>query len=243
MREFRYDLHIHSALSPCGDNDNTPGNIAGMAHLSELDIVALTDHNTCKNCPAFFDVASSLGIIPVAGMELTTSEDIHVVCLFETLDGALEFEHELSRFRVLIKNRTDIFGEQLIFDSDDNVIGSEEYLLSNATELSVEDVPELVSGFGGVCYPAHIDRDANGIIAVLGTLPETPSFTAVELHDMNKKDEYTDKYALWNKLVLTGSDSHYLETVGDTFGTLLLDADRDDADAVRHELIRRIGGL
>ncbi|MDO5479206.1 MAG: histidinol-phosphatase, partial [Clostridia bacterium] len=25
-----YDLHIHSALSPCGDNDMTPNNIVNM---------------------------------------------------------------------------------------------------------------------------------------------------------------------------------------------------------------------
>ena len=243
MREYKYDLHIHSALSPCGDNDNTPGNIAGMANISELDIVALTDHNTCKNCPAFFEAAESFGIIPIAGMELTTSEDIHVVCLFEELSYALDFERELSRFRVLIKNRTDIFGEQLIFDSEDNVVGYEEHLLTNATTLSVEDVPKLVSRFGGVCYPAHIDKDANGIIAVLGTLPETPIFTAVELHDLKRLDEYNEKYSLRGKFVLTGSDAHYLENVGDCFGTVMLEADKSDPSSVRREFLRRIGGL
>ncbi len=243
MKEFKYDLHVHSALSPCGDNDNTPCNIAGMAHLSELNIVALTDHNTCKNCPAFFEAAERYGIVPVAGMELTTSEDIHVVCLFDKLSSALDFENELSRYRVLIKNRTEIFGEQLIFDGDDNIIGSEEHLLSNATLLSIEDIPELVSKFGGVCYPAHIDRDANGIIAVLGTLPETPVFSALELHDISRADEFRSKYKTGDKLILTGSDSHYLETIGETFGTLMLDGDPSSADDVRRELIRKIGGL
>lgn len=81
--KFYYDLHIHSILSPCGDDDNTPNNIAGMASLCGLNIIALTDHNSAKNCPAFFEAARKYGIIPVAGMELTTSEDIHVVCLFE----------------------------------------------------------------------------------------------------------------------------------------------------------------
>ena len=83
MNRYYYDLHIHSCLSPCGDNDNTPNNIAGMATLCGLNIVALTDHNSCKNCPAFFAAAKKYGIIPIAGMELTTSEDIHIVCLFE----------------------------------------------------------------------------------------------------------------------------------------------------------------
>ena len=243
MREYKYDLHIHSVLSPCGDDDNTPCNIAGMAHLSELDIVALTDHNTCKNCPAFFEAAERYGIIPIAGMELTTSEDIHVVCLFEELAYALDFEKELSSYRVYIKNRPDIFGEQLILNSEDEVIGKEEHLLTNATMLSVEDIPALVAKFRGVAYPAHIDKDANGIISVLGTFPETPKFSALELHDLSRYSAMKEKYALGDKLILTGSDAHYLENIGDVYGTVLLEADGTDASEVRRELIRRIGGL
>lgn len=81
MERF-YDLHLHSCLSPCADNDMTPVNIAGMGMLNGLSVMALTDHNSCGNCPAFFEACRSYGITPVAGMELTTAEDIHVVCLF-----------------------------------------------------------------------------------------------------------------------------------------------------------------
>ncbi|MCQ2441338.1 MAG: PHP domain-containing protein, partial [Clostridia bacterium] len=180
MNKYYYDLHIHSCLSPCADNDNTPNNIAGMASLCGLNIVALTDHNTCKNCPAFFTAAKRYGIIPIAGMELTTSEDIHVICLFDTLNNSLSFDEEINSRRIFIKNRTDIFGDQLILDSDDNVIGIDENLLSNATDVSIDEVPKIVSKYGGICYPAHIDRQANGIIEVLGTFPQTPIFNAVE---------------------------------------------------------------
>ena len=116
MSKYYYDLHIHSCLSPCGDDDNTPNNICGMASISGLNIVALTDHNTAKNCPAFFKAARRYGIIPVAGMELTTSEDIHVVCLFEELSDAMLFDEHLQTRRILIKNRPEIFGEQLILN-------------------------------------------------------------------------------------------------------------------------------
>ncbi len=114
MKKFYYDLHIHSCLSPCADNDNTPGNIAGMASLCGIDILALTDHNSCKNCPAFFEAARNFGIVPIAGMELTTAEDIHLLCLFEELEAALEFSDSVDKNRVRIKNRAEIFGEQLI---------------------------------------------------------------------------------------------------------------------------------
>ncbi len=243
MKSYTYDLHTHSCLSPCGDNDNTPNNIAGMAKISGVDILALTDHNTCKNCPAFFKAAERLGIVPIAGMELTTSEDIHIVCIFERLSDALRFEDEIQKHRILIKNRTDIFGEQLILDEEDNKVAEEEYLLSCATDLSVEDVPLLVKQFSGICYPAHIDRDANGIICVLGTLPETPNFSIVELHDLSKKDEYTAKYALEDKIILTGSDAHYLESIGDSVGEILLECENGSADEIRHNFFKKLGGL
>ena len=114
MNRYYYDFHIHSCLSPCAENDMTPNNIAGMATLAGLNIVALTDHNTTKNCPAFFEAAKANGIIPVAGMELTTCEDIHVVCLFEHLEQAMEFDKKVNEQRILIENRTDIFGDQYV---------------------------------------------------------------------------------------------------------------------------------
>ena len=122
MKKNYYDLHIHSCLSPCGDDDNTPNNIAGMASLCELDIVALTDHNSCKNCPAFFEAAESHGLVPVAGMELTTSEDIHVVCLFERLDDAMRFDEYVEKHSIKIKNNPDIFGKQSVLDKNDDLV-------------------------------------------------------------------------------------------------------------------------
>ena len=122
MRDFYYDFHIHSCLSPCGSNDSTPASIAGFGVLNQLDILALTDHNSCSNCPAFFKAAHEYGIVPVAGMELTSSEDIHLVCLFKTLDAAMEFDNYVKGQRIPVKNREDIFGEQLIMDENDEVI-------------------------------------------------------------------------------------------------------------------------
>ena len=236
MRRFYYDLHLHSCLSPCADNDNTPNNIAGMASLSGLNLLALTDHNSCKNCPSFFDACRRYEIIPIAGMELTTAEDIHVVCLFEDLSLAMEFDAELQSHRILIPNRPDIFGEQLIMDSEDNIIGKEEHLLSNATNLSLEEIPSLVKKYGGICYPAHIDRDANGIIAILGTLPPTPKFEAVEIRDYDKLDALTERYKLSDKHIICDSDSHYLTDIRDACHYFEFDLPSYDEEAVRKAL-------
>ena len=129
MTPYYYDLHIHSCLSPCADDDMTPNNIAGMAALKGLQILALTDHNSCKNCPAFFEACRRQGIIPIAGMELTTAEDIHLVCLFETLEAAMNFDRTIESHRMPILNRPEIFGNQWILDGEDEPIGEEEILL------------------------------------------------------------------------------------------------------------------
>ena len=213
MNKYHYDLHIHSCLSPCGDDDMTPNNIAGMGVLNGLNIMALTDHNTCKNCPAFFKAARKNGIIPVAGMELTTAEDIHVVCLFPELEAAMAFDEFIQSHRMLIPNRTDIFGFQYIMDENDEVIGQEEYLLSNATDIMIDTVYEIVKEKGGICYPAHVDRDANGIISTLGTFPDYDymEFSTAEFHSAENIDEYNEKYPnLKNTLKVVSSDAHYL---------------------------------
>ena len=237
MEKYYYDLHIHSCLSPCASDDNTPNNIAGMATLCGLDIVALTDHNTCKNCPAFFEAAKRYGITPVAGMELTTAEDIHVICLFENLENAMAFDEEIDKRRIKIKNKTDIFGNQYILDSEDNIIGEDENLLSNATTISLEEVPELVNGFGGISYPAHIDRQSNGVIEVLGTFPETPHFDIVEINRREKVDEYVEKYSLFDKKVIISSDAHYLENMRDKENYFELDDGLSDDEAIRKCMI------
>jgi len=232
MNKYYYDLHIHSCLSPCGDDDSTPNNIAGMATWCGLNVLALTDHNTTRNCPGFFEAAKRHGIIPIAGMELTTAEDIHVVCLFKTLSDAMDFNDEVQKHRILIKNRPDIFGEQLILDEEDNVVGREDNLLSNATALSLDDVPDLVKSFRGVCYPAHIDRNANSVTAILGTFPETPHFNCFELRDAANLEEYVTKYNLDGRLAIISSDSHYLTDMRDADCFFELDTEDDSEEAI-----------
>ena len=241
MRRFYYDLHVHSALSPCADDDTTPADIAGIASLIGLDIVALTDHNSCKNCPAFFAAAERYGITAVAGMELTTSEDIHAVCLFDTLDGALRFDAYLDEFRTPIKNKPEIFGRQLIFNEADEIAGEVTNLLSFSVGISLEQLPELVEKFGGVCFPAHVDREANGVISVLGTFPSTPHFDVFELRDASRAAEYAERYLLSDKLMLTSSDAHRLTDISERENFIELDCESNDHAIIRQALFARLG--
>ena len=231
MSTFAYDLHVHSCLSPCGDDDMTPCNIAGMAHLNGLELVALTDHNASRNCPAFFRACEAYGIIPVAGMELTTSEDIHVVCLFESLERALALEEAMQPYRMQIRNRKGIYGEQRILNENDEPIGEDPWFLPAATALELESAAKLVDEFGGACYPAHIDREANGLLAILGACPPKPVFRCAELRE-------AEHIALAEgRTVVVSSDAHRLWELKEGGTPLHLDAPKDNPDAVRRALI------
>ena len=225
-KTFSYDLHVHSCLSPCADDDMTPGNIAGMAAVQGLDVVALTDHNSAKNCPAFFAHAEKFGIIPIAGMELTTAEDIHMLCLFPTLEAALKFDAVVEESLIKVKNKPRIFGNQYIMNVDDEVAGEVGHLLINATSIDVASAWRMCLDLGGACYPAHIDRDSNGMLAVLGDFPEDVPFAAFELNDKQSYHSLAERLPhLKEKRYVVSSDAHNLWSVSEAENTVTLEGD------------------
>ena len=241
MTKYYYDLHIHSCLSPCADDDMTPNNIAGMAAIKGLNILALTDHNTCKNCPAFFDACKRQGIIPIAGMELSTAEDIHVVCLFPTLDDAMRFDAALAEHRANILNRPEIFGNQFILDGEDEIIGSEELLLISATDLWMEDALNLVRAYGGHVRPAHIDRDANGIVSVLGDIPAEYGFGCFEFNSADNIELLQKTFPYVSKdNVLVCSDAHHLWDISEAENYLLIDDEPYSSALVRAKVFEHL---
>ena len=219
----------------------TPANIAGMGVLNGLQIMALTDHNTAGNCPAFFAACRRHGIIPIAGMELTTAEDIHMVCLFPDLESAMSFDAEVKGHIMNIKNRPDIFGHQYYMDEEDNIKGEEETLLISATDYNVETAIALVHGYGGICYPAHIDRTSNGMVATLGDIPVDYGFTVVEFNDSANTDTYRDRYAaVRDARVLCSSDAHYLWDINEAKNVIEIDDEPYSGALVRANLIKLI---
>lgn len=209
-----YDFHIHSCLSPCGDSDMTPQNIVNMSKIMGYDVIALTDHNTAKNCPAVAKLAEESGITFIPGMELCTSEEVHIVCLFYTLEDALNFSNYVKSTMPPIKNKPSVFGEQLICDEKDNVIGQEETLLVAASNISTEKVVKKVAEHNGICYPAHIDRSSFSILSNLGTIDDYFGFKCAEIFDIAKEKELKEKHPYLNKLkILSDSDAHYLENM------------------------------
>lgn len=214
MLSLSYDLHIHSCLSPCGDDDMTPANITAMAALIGLDVIAVTDHNSCKNCPAVMDAARQWGITAIPGMELCTSEEVHVLCLFETLEDAMDFDAYVEKKLLLMPNNEDIFGHQYIFDTHDTCIGSYPDLLINAADISFDDVYELTAKHHGIMIPAHIDKSSTSLLSNLGFIPPNSRFTCAEVRNLQELQTLKHTHPYLNHCrIITDSDAHDLEHI------------------------------
>ena len=209
-----FDLHLHSCLSPCGSEDNTPANLAGMCALAGIEAAALTDHNTVGNCAAFCEAAERYGILALPGMELTTAEEVHVVCVFGELDAARAFEAEVFRRLPPLENDPRVFGPQVKMDSEDTVLGEERRMLATATGIVIYEVPGLVASLGGACWPAHIDRPSFSLISNLGLWDPDLGFSFAEVSRSCPPD-FLDRPDLKGLPVITASDAHYLDQVMD----------------------------
>jgi len=216
MATISYDLHIHTCLSPCGDNDNTPANIVGMAALKGLDVIAITDHNSSRNCAPAMELGQEYGVLVVPGMELTTMEEIHVLCLFPELDAALDFDRYVYERLQKVENKVEVFGHQYGVDAAENILFEEPYLLINATDIPFDGVDEPVRARGGVMIPAHLDKSTTSLLSSLGYVPEESTFTIFELKHMEKLHELREAHPyLRNCRVITDSDAHYLEHINE----------------------------
>lgn len=201
----------------------TPYNLVNMAKLLELDIIALTDHNTAGNCRAAIQAGKAAGIVVIPGMELCTSEEIHMVCLFPDIGSAEHFSAEIYKRLPRIKNRPEIFGEQLYMDSRDGELGSEEILLVTAADVTIGEAPALVKSCGGICYPAHIDRPSYSILASLGDFPPELRFSCAEITPAGDVDTLRAAHPALNQMrIMRSSDAHYLENMREASDTIEL---------------------
>lgn len=214
--KFFYDLHIHSCLSPCADDDMTPSNIAAMAALKGLNIIALCDHNTAKNCRALAAACSEYGITFIPGMELTAEEEIHIACYFPSVEAAEAFENKIEAMSTVMKNRPDIFGHQLIYSDNDVCIGECEKLLAFATAVSFEDIFPLVEKYGGVAVPAHVDRPSYSVLSVLGALPPDIRVNTFEISSTTDLKNFFSAHPEFSgKSAIHSSDAHTLGLIAE----------------------------
>ncbi|HEY1406132.1 MAG TPA: PHP domain-containing protein [Spirochaetota bacterium] len=242
---IRADLHIHSCLSPCGSLEMSPARIIDRAVREGLDLIALTDHNTALNCPAFEEIANRRGDIRcLYGLELASREEVHALAIFSTSAEAVSFSNEIFEFLPDIRFDPELFGDQVYVDAEENIIGSiDRYLVSGLT-LSLEELEARVHHRRGLFVPSHVDRALFSITSQLGFIPDGRNYDAIEFsrHFLKRGQNpltinRNDRYA-----VITGSDSHYLDGIGAAFTeieceTISLD---DVSSALRARRVRTV---
>ena len=210
------DLHIHSCLSSCAENDMTPNNIVNMALIKGLDVIAITDHNSAKNIEAVMQVGQRAGLLVVPGMELCTAEEIHLVCLFATAEATLSFQDYVYNNMNPIDNREDIFGPQILMDSYDNEIGRETKLLSAACNLDVQTAIESVRELGGAVIPAHVNRQSYSMLNTLGAIPNEYGFEYLECSENCNLELFLQEHKeLKGYKFIKSSDAHFLSHISE----------------------------
>ena len=212
---LKYDFHIHSLLSPCGDREMTPNNIVNMSKILGLDMIAISDHNTIGNARAVMEAGERAGLRVLPGMEVTTEEEVHILTLYPDIESAEQAAKEVYESLPYIKNKPEIFGEQLYMDKDDNVTGIEEKLLISAVGMSINRLFDVVRNVGGVFIPAHVDKHSNSVLTNLGFIPDDLDIKFVEISKrVTDVSLYLEQRPDLKKYrILRSSDSHFLDSL------------------------------
>jgi len=181
MKTYRADLHVHTVLSPCAEIEMIPPLIVEKALERGIQLIAITDHNATANIYSVQKAAAEKGLIVWAGMELQTKEEVHVLCLFDTLEQSQALQDYVSPRLPPIENRPDYFGEQFVVDETGDFIRRENQLLLTSADIPLKEAWEQVSSLGGLLIPAHVDRKAFGLLANLGLIPEDIPIKVLEI--------------------------------------------------------------
>ena len=176
----RIDFHIHSCLSPCASLEMSPRTIVALSKAAEIDCIALTDHGCTENLPAFHQACTEVGMACLYGLEASSAEEVHVLCLFDDLNRAMDFGRMIYSHLPDQPNDPKLFGNQPVVTVDENVTRFVRKLLNTGTDISFFDLVPLALEAGALCIPSHIDREMCGAISHLGFLPDLP-YDAVEV--------------------------------------------------------------
>lgn len=221
MRHLRIDLHIHTCLSPCADLTMTPVAIARQAKMRNLDGIGICDHNSSENVPSVKAAGGREGIKVLSGIEITSREEVHIMGFFDCNSDLREVQETVYE-NLCGENDENRFGEQLIVDEHNRVIGSNKRLLIGATSLAVDEVVCLIHNSGGLAIASHIDRESFSIIGQLGFVPEGLSLDALELSpNCPSREQFA--HINYGFPIVKSSDAHFVEDIGKAFTEFVLD--------------------
>jgi 3',5'-nucleoside bisphosphate phosphatase len=205
------DLHLHTVLSPCAEVEMIPPLIVRRALELGLNLLAVTDHNAAANCAGVMAAAEGTGLVVLPGMEVQTAEEVHMLCLFETLEQALTWQGVVFDHLPDLPNNEDHFGGQYVVDREGDYIRTESRLLATSTDLSVEEAARRVTALGGLPIPAHINRDMFSLIANLGFVPPDLAVPALEIFRLTEPEALLSQHPEIARYPLVrDSDAHQL---------------------------------
>ena len=214
------DLHIHTCLSPCAQSDMLPTTIIKQARDKNVDVVGICDHNSAENVLAVRKAGEKEGVQVLGGMEISSSEEVHILAFFDD-DGALLEMQNIVYENLFGENDEKYFGEQLIVDEYDRTIGSTNKLLIGSTSLGIDRIVELVHSLGGLAVASHVDRDSFSIITQLGFIPKELPLDALELSWRCELSE-VNNYESYGLPLVKSSDAHFLSDIGKAVTTFSL---------------------
>lgn len=243
LTPYWVDLHIHTVLSPCGELEMGAPDIVAKARGERIDIIGISDHNTCENFPAVHTAAAGDPVV-LPCIETQSAEDVHTLCVFPNYEAALTYKEWLWKRIRDIRNDVEYFGYQLVLDENNNIIREEEILLLQGAAYEVDQIVAETQKLGGLAILAHIDRPAFSYTASLGSPPADYPADAFELSrrlNSIEAGEWRERYP--GRTFIRSSDSHQLISISRANCTKMMLAEPSFAEvemAVKGEGGRRI---
>jgi 3',5'-nucleoside bisphosphate phosphatase len=214
LHTYRAELHLHTVLSPCAEIEMLPPFIVEEALEKGIQIIAISDHNASANIAAVQKAAEGTGLVVLPGMEVQTREEVHVLCLFDSLEQVYAWQEIVDRNLPPLENDPEHFGEQLVVDYTGNFIAREPRLLITSTNLTIEKTFEEVNQLGGLAIPAHVDRTAFGLLANLGFVPPDLPVEALEVSGRLNLAEAAVKFPqIYGYPLIQSGDAHRLDEI------------------------------
>jgi len=181
LKPFLADLHVHTVLSGCAEVEMIPPLILRQAKRLGLSLIAITDHNSCHNAEAVIEASVGTDIHVLPGMELQSREEVHLLCLFDTVRQCQEWQEEVFQRLPARGNKEEIFGAQFVVNPSGEWVRTEERFLAGAADMGLEEAVARVHSMGGMVIPAHVDRPSFSLLSNLGCVPESLQVQALEV--------------------------------------------------------------
>jgi len=214
LKPFLADLHIHTVLSGCAEVEMIPPLILRQAKRMGLSLIAVTDHNACHNAEAVIQASAGSGIHVLPGMELQSKEEVHLLCLFDTVRQCRDWQEEVLKRLPPLLNKEAAFGTQFVVDSTGEWVRTEERFLAGAADIGIEEAVAMVHSLGGVVIPAHVDRPSFSLLSNLGMVPDSLKVRALEVTPLFVPNVGFEKWPqLKTWCLIVNGDAHRLQEI------------------------------